>query len=89
MNELHVQFGRVRQKAAWLELKQSELRPDDAISFFAHLQAQEDFAIEISLLSGHALMAQQLAAKKHIKLDPYSQRLLRDIRVYSCRLPFM
>ena len=89
MNDLHIQFGKVRQKAAWLALKRSEFQEDDAISFFDYLQAEEDFATEVSLLSGHALMVQQLASKKRIRLDRYSKYLLQQIQAYSRRFQFM
>lgn len=83
MAELRVQFDKVREKTAWLELKQSELRPDDEISLFGLMDAKQECQTEQSLLSGHALMAHQLAATKRIKLDRDSERLLSAIRELS------
>jgi len=83
ISELRIQFDKVREKVAWLELKQSELRPDDQISFFGYLEAQQNLAMEKSLLSGHALMVQQDIQKSRITIDPQTARMLKEIIRYS------
>ena len=80
---LRVQFDKVREKAAWLELKQSELRPDDQISFFGFLEAKQNLAMEQSILSGHAIMIQEDIRKWRITIDPQSSRMLKEITNYS------
>ena len=83
ISELRVQFDRVREKVAWLELKQSELRPDDQRSYLWFLEAKQNLLTERSLLSGHALMVQENIQKSRITIDPQSARLLREITRYS------
>ena len=63
--------------AAFLELKKSELRPGDDISFLGLLAAKQDLMVEQSILSGHAFMVEEDIRAKHIKLDEYSWRVLR------------
>jgi hypothetical protein len=56
---------KVRTQAAFLALKQSELRPDDEMSFFGHQQAREELTLEAGLLKGHLLMIQQEIRQTH------------------------
>ena len=50
--ELRRCHAHTKDQAAFLALKQSELRPGNEISFFWYLQAKEHLHIEQSLLSG-------------------------------------
>ena len=54
ISELRIHYDKLREKVAWLELKHSELQPDDEVSLFGFLDAKQNLAIEKSLLSGHA-----------------------------------
>jgi len=83
ISELRTQFDKVREKVAWLELKQSELRPDDQVSFFGYLEAKQNLNVEKSLLSGHALMVQEDIQKHRIIIDKQSARMLKEIVNYS------
>jgi len=76
---LRAQFEKVREMTAWLELKQSELRPDDEFSFFGLLEAKQNLALEQSLLAGHAVMLQQDMQASGIIPDPETSRLLQEI----------
>jgi hypothetical protein len=67
----------VNTLAAFLELKQSELRPGDDISFLGLNAAKQELMVEQSILSGHAFMVEQDIRAKHIKLDEYGWRVLR------------
>lgn len=81
--EMRIQFDKVREKSAWLDLKQSEFRPDDEIAFWGLMQAKEQLTIEQSVLAGHAGMAQELIRKKKIRLDRGTTRFLNQIADYS------
>jgi hypothetical protein len=83
ISELRGQLDKVREKVAWLELKQSELRPGDQISYLGFLEAKQNLAVEQSLLSGHALMVQEDIQKWRITIDPQSARILKEIVRYS------
>lgn len=71
--------ARAKDQAAFLALKQSELRPGDEISFFWYLQAKEQLYIEQSLLSGHAFMVRQILAKQKQLVTPEIRGILREI----------
>jgi len=88
ITQLRIQFEIVRENVTWLELKQSELRPDDEISFLGFLEAKQNLAIEQSLLSGHALMVQRDIQKSRIAIDPQTARMLKEIVSYS-RIRYM
>ena len=77
--ELRRCHARAKDQAAFLALKQSELRPGDEISFFGYLQAKEQLYIEQSLLSGHAFMVQEVIQRKHINLDRDSRHILNEL----------
>ena len=77
---LKSQHEKVKALAAFLDLKQAELRPGDEISFFGFLEAKEQLAIEQSVLSGHAGMVQEFIQKERVPLDADSQRILRQIQ---------
>jgi len=83
ISELRIHFDKVREQVAWLQLKQSELRPDDQISFFGLLEAKQNLTIEQSLLSGHALMVQKDIQQSRITIDPQTARMLKEIVHYS------
>ena len=83
---LRSQYEKVKTQAAFLELKQSELRPGDEISFFWYLQAKEHLHIEQSLLSGHAYMVRQILAKRKRATSPEIGGILREIEAATyCR----
>lgn len=83
ISELRVQFDKVKEKVAWLELKQSELRPGDQISYYGFLEAKQNLLMERSLLSGHATMVQEDIQKWRVTVDPQSARILKEIVRYS------
>lgn len=87
--ELRKQYNLVQQKQEFLKLKESELRPEDEISFFGFLEAKQNLAIEQSLLSGHALMVQEDIQKKRLELSSDDQTFLKEIVAYSRRLPLL
>jgi len=83
---LRSQYEKVKTQAAFLELKQSELRPGDEISFFWYLQAKEQLYIEQSLLSGHAYMVRQILAKRKQSANLEIKGILREIEATAyCR----
>ena len=83
---LRSQYEKVKTQAAFLELKQSELRPGDEISFFWYLQAKEQLYIEQSLLSGHAYMVRQILANRKQSASPEIRQTLREIEATAyCR----
>ncbi len=83
---LRSQYEKVKTQAAFLELKQSELRPGDEISFFGYLQAKEQLNIEQSLLSGHAYMVRQILANRKQSASPEIRQTLREIEAATyCR----
>jgi len=84
---LRKQYEQVREKQEFLKLKQQELRPDDGISFFWFLETKQNFAMEQSLLIGHALMIQQDIQKKHIVLSRDDQTFLEEIVSYLRSIP--
>ncbi|MDD5677066.1 MAG: hypothetical protein PHW60_03620 [Kiritimatiellae bacterium] len=77
---LRSQYEKVKAQTAFLDLKQSELRPGDEISFFGYLQAKEELTIEQSLLSGHAWMLQTMAKERELDFNLDTRRLLAEIR---------
>lgn len=87
--ELSIHFDKLREKAAYLALKEAELWPDDYISQSLYTQAVEELRFEQSLLAGHALMVQQDIQKKRLALSFDDRTLLREIVAYSRRLPFL
>ena len=78
--ELQRCYVRTQERAAFLALKQSELRPDDQLSLVGFMEAKEQLTIEQSILSGHVCMVQELIQTKRVTLDTNSQRLLRQIQ---------
>ena len=83
---LKSQHEKVKALAAFLGLKQAELRPGDEISYFGFLEAKEQLAIEQSVLSGHAVMVQELIQQGRVTLDADSQRMLRQIQTQARQL---
>jgi len=84
--ELRHCHARTKDQAAFLALKQSELRPGDEISFFWYLQAKEQLHIEQSLLSGHAYMVRQILANRKQSASPEIRQTLREIEATAyCR----
>lgn len=83
---LRTHFEKVQEMTAWLELKQSELRPDDEFSFLGMLEAKQNLTIEQSLLSGHAFMIQEDIQERHIVLSRDDKKVLETIVAYSQRL---
>lgn len=88
LDHLRSQYEKVKADLAFLALKQSELHPDDEISFFGFLEAKQNLHMEQSLLSGHALMIQEDIRESRVILDQRNQQLLNDIITYSRRLWF-
>jgi hypothetical protein len=86
---LKTQHEKVKALAAFLDLKQAELRPGDEISFFGILEAKEQLAIEQSVLSGHAGIVQEFIQKKRVPLDADSQRMLRQIQAQARQLAIL
>ena len=86
ITELQQGFARTQEMAAFLELKQSELYPDDPLSLFGFMDAKEQLAIERSALSGHAGMVQELIQKRCVTLDANSQRILKQIQTQARQL---
>lgn len=76
---LRSQYEKVKDDAAWLSLKQSELHSDDEVSFFGLLDARQNLDMEQSLLSGHANMLQQEMSAKGVTPDPETARLFQKI----------
>ena len=86
MAALKSQHEKVKALATFLDLKQTELRPGDEISFFGFLEAKEQLAIEQSVLVGHASLVQELIQKERVPLDADSQRMLRQIQTQARQL---
>lgn len=85
ITELRIHYKSVQDKAAFVALKQSELRPGDDISFFGFQQAREELIQEHALLAGHAHMVQESIAQEKITLSIEDHRLLNDIAAFSPR----
>lgn len=85
--EMRIQFDKVREKSAWLDLKQAEFRPDDEIALWGLMQAKEQLTIEQSVLAGHAQLVQERARDKRVKLTQDNNRFMDTIRQYARRLP--
>jgi len=83
ITDLNTQFAKVQEHLEFLSIKQSELRPDDEISFFGLLQARKQFACEVTLLAGHAQMVQEKIATEKVSLGPATKALLKDITTFS------
>ncbi|MEI8120466.1 MAG: hypothetical protein WCI20_00325 [bacterium] len=81
--ELRLLYGKVRGEREFLALKKSELRPGDEISFFGFIQAREQLACETSLLTGHAILVQEIIARKKIVVPAADQRFLKEINALS------
>ena len=81
--ELRFGYARTKDKAAFLSLKQSELRPDDQISLYGFMEAKQQLEIEQSLLSGHAHMACEMIGKSSIKITRKTRILLKEITAYT------
>jgi len=77
---LRTQLNHVRDQTAFLDLKHTEMRPDDQVSLYGFMDAQEQLKIEKSLLAGHALMLWDMMADRKIKPDMETRRLLTEIR---------
>ena len=77
---LRAQLNHVRDQTAFLDLKRTEMRPDDQVSLYGFMDAQEQLKIEKSLLAGHAQMLQDMMAERKLKPDMDTRRLLNDIR---------
>ena len=82
-------YARTQERAAFLALKQSELRPDDQLSLFGFMEAKEQLTIERSLLSGHVFMVHELIQKKQVILDSNSQRILSQIQTQVRQFSFL
>lgn len=85
--ELRLHFERTKEMAAFVSLKQSELRPDDEISFFGLLQAREQLAVQSSLLAGHSQLLNDEVVRMKQPLDPASLHLLKEVSAYARQLP--
>lgn len=72
-------MSHVKAQAAFLDLKRAEMRPDDQVSLYGFMDAQEQLKIEKSLLAGHAGMLQDMIAERKTKPDIETQRLLNEI----------
>lgn len=81
--ELRLSYEKVRGGREFLALKKTELRPGDEISFFGFIQAREQLACETSLLIGHAILVQEIIAKKKIVVPATDQRFLKQISALS------
>ena len=64
---LRSQLSRVREQTAFLALKHTEMRPDDQVSLYGFMDAQEQLKIENSLLAGHARMLQDMMVERKVK----------------------
>ena len=83
ISALQSHFEKVQSDNAFLALKQSELRPDDQISLFGFMDAEQQLRMEQSLLAGHAFMIQQELARRHRAPDPKTRRLLAEVLNYA------
>lgn len=77
---LRSQFSHVKTQTAFLDLKRTEMRPDDQVSLYGFMDAQEQLKIEKSLLAGHVRMLQDMMAEMKLKPDMEIRRLLNEIR---------
>ena len=77
---LRSQLNHVKAQTAFLALKRSEMRPDDQISLYGFMDAQEQLKIEKSLLAAHAPMLQDMMTEMKVKPDIETRRLLSEIR---------
>jgi hypothetical protein len=77
---LRAQLNHVRDQTAFLALKRSEMRPDDQVSLYGFMDAQEQLKIEKSLLAGHAWMLRDMMTESKFKPDVETRRLLNEIR---------
>ena len=76
---LRSQLNHVRDQAAFLALKRSEMRPDDQMSLYGFMDAQEQLKIEKSLLIGHVSILQDMMSERKVKPDMETRRLLNEI----------
>ena len=83
ISALESHFEKVKAHAAFLDLKKSELHPDDYMSLTGMMDAREQLRIEQSLLSGHAFMIQEMVNRKNLKLDKRSDQILRRVLSYT------
>ena len=77
---LRSQLNRIRDQTAFLALKRSEMRPDDQVSLYGFMDAQEQLKIEKSLLAGHAEVLRDMMSERKVKLDMETRRFLNEIR---------
>jgi len=77
---LRSQLNHVRDQTAFLSLKRSEMRPDDQVSLYGFMDAQEQLKIEKSLLAGHAEVLRDMMSERKVKIDMNTRRLLNEIR---------
>lgn len=82
---LRSQYGKVRALAAFADLKQSEFRPGNDLDMWGYLHAQDEYAVEVAILLGHADMLQAITAEQHHPLAPETIKLLADIRQLAQR----
>ena len=77
---LCAQLSHVKAQTAFLALKRSEMRPDDQVSLYGFMDAQEQLKIEKSLLAGHAQMLRDMMTEMKLKPDMETRHLLNEIR---------
>ena len=77
---LRSQLSHVRAQTAFLDLKRTEMRPDDQVSLYGFMDAQEQLKIEKSLLAGHVPILQEMMTEMKIKPNKETRRLLNEIR---------
>ena len=77
---LRAHYDKIQDMTAWLELKQSELRPGDELSFQGFMDAQRNLVFEQSLLDSHATMVEQDIQADGIAPDPGISILIKNIR---------
>ena len=82
---LQAHLERVQAEAAFLDLTESEVRVDDHASFVGAMDHMEQLRVQMSLLSGHAFMIQEMVDRKHVTLDKKSSCLLQGIVNYTSR----
>jgi len=78
-------YEKVGEMTAWLELKQSELRPGNELSFLGFMEAQKNLILEQSILAGHVFMIEEDIRTHSMNLDPADARALQEIARY-CRI---
>ena len=76
---LRSQLNHVRDQTAFFALKRSEMRPDDQVSLYGFMDAQEQLKIEKSLLAGHVPILQEMMTEMKVKPNKETRRLLNDI----------